>query len=102
VREGRLQDVLIPMGEALAHLPTVRVVPEAGRLILHGGAVTAALAVQFPADLPRGALVRVLGFRKQLLALAETAVTSADFAACEPTRTVLHPVRVFSAASGAL
>jgi hypothetical protein len=46
--------------------------------------------------------VRVLGFRKQLLALAETAVTSADFVACEPTRTVLHPVRVFSAASGAI
>ena len=99
VREGRLPEVLMPIAEALAHLPTVRVAPEAGRFILHGGAVTAALAVQFPADLPRGALVRVLGFRKQLLALAETTVASADFAACEPTRTVLHPVRVFSGAS---
>jgi tRNA pseudouridine55 synthase len=99
VREGRLSEVLLPIAEALAHLPAVRVAPEAGRLILHGGAVTAALVVQFPADLTRGALVRILGFRKQLLALAETAVASADFAACQPTRVVLYPARVFSGAS---
>lgn len=96
VREGRLPEVLIPIADALGHLPAVRVAPEAGRLILHGGAVAAALVVQFPADLHRGALVRVLGFRKQLLSLAETTVASPDFAACEPTRVVLQPVRVFS------
>lgn len=99
VREGRLGDVLISIADALAHLPAVRVAPEAGRLILHGGAVAASLVVQFPADLHRGALVRVLGFRKQLLSLAETAVASPDFSACEPTRLVLHPVRVFSSAA---
>ncbi|MBI2114045.1 MAG: tRNA pseudouridine(55) synthase TruB [candidate division NC10 bacterium] len=99
VREGRLPEVLIPIADALAHLPAVRVAPEAGRLILHGGAVAAALVVQFPGDLARGALVRVLGFRKQLLSLAETTVASPDFAACEPTRVVLQPVRVFSSAA---
>jgi tRNA pseudouridine55 synthase len=99
LREGRLSEVLMPIGDALAHLPAVRVAPEAGRLILHGGAVAAALVVQFPADVARGALVRVLGFRKQLLSLAETTVASPDFAACEPTRVVLHPVRVFSGAA---
>lgn len=99
VREGRLGEVLISIADALAHLPAVRVAPEAGRLILHGGAVAASLVVQFPADLHRGALVRVLGFRKQLLSLAETAVASPDFSACEPTRVVLHPVRVFSSAA---
>ncbi|MBI4737552.1 MAG: tRNA pseudouridine(55) synthase TruB [candidate division NC10 bacterium] len=99
VREGRLPEVLISIADALAHLPAVRVAPEAGRLILHGGAVAAALVVQFPGDLARGALVRVLGFRKQLLSLAETTVASPDFAACEPTRVVLHPVRVFSSAA---
>ncbi len=100
VREGRLSEVLIPIADALAHLPAVRVAPEAGRLILYGGAVAAAMVVQFPADVARGALVRVLGFRKQLLSLAETTVASPDFAACEPTRLVLRPVRVFSGASG--
>lgn len=99
VREGRLGEVLIPIADALAHLPAVRVAPEAGRLILHGGAVAASLVVQFPADLARGALVRVLGYRKQLLSLAETTVASPDFAACEPTRVVLQPVRVFSSAA---
>lgn len=101
VRGGRLSEVLIPIAQALDHLPAVRVAPEAGRLILHGGALTAALVVQFPADLTRGALVRILGFRKQLLSLAETTVASVDFAACQPTRVVLHPVRVFSGASSA-
>ena len=96
VREGRLHEVLISIADALAHLPAVRVAPEAGRLILHGGAVAAALVVQFPGDVHRGALVRVLGFRKQLLSLAETTLASPDFAACEPTRVVLQPVRVFS------
>ncbi len=100
-REGRLSEVLIPIPEALAHLPAVRVVPEAGRIILHGGAATAALVALFPPDLTCGTLVRVLGFHKQLLSLAETTVASADFAACQPTRVVLHPVRVLAGASGA-
>ena len=97
-REGRLHEVLIPVGDALAHLPAVRVAPEAGRLILHGGDVAASVIVQFPPDVPRGTLVRVLGYRKQLLSLAETLVSSPEFPACEPTRVVLHPVRVFSGA----
>ena len=100
VRERRLGEVLIPVADALAHLPAVRVAPEAGRVILHGGDIAAGMVVQFPAGLQRGALVRVLGYRKQLLSLAETAVASPDFAACEPTRVALHPVRVFSGASG--
>jgi len=61
-REGRLGEVLMPIAEALAHLPAVRVAPEAGPIILHGGAVAAAMVVQFPAELPRGTVVRVLGY----------------------------------------
>lgn len=99
VRTGRLGEVLLPMAEALAHLPGVRVATEAGPVILHGNAVTAGMVVQFPPELAPGALVRVLGFRKQLLALAETAVASEAFAACEPTRVVLRPIRVFSSAA---
>ncbi|HWT80049.1 MAG TPA: tRNA pseudouridine(55) synthase TruB [Candidatus Methylomirabilis sp.] len=100
VRERRVEEVLIPIADALAHLPAVRVAPEAGRVILHGSDVAAAMVVQFPAGLSRGALVRVLGYRKQLLSLAETMVASLEFPACDPPRVVLHPVRVFSAASG--
>ncbi len=100
VRERRLGEVLIPVADALSHLPAVRVAPEAGRVILHGSDVAAGMVVQFPAGLHQRALVRVLGYRKQLLSLAETTVASPDFPACEPARVVLHPVRVFSGASG--
>jgi tRNA pseudouridine55 synthase len=99
VREGRLHEVLIPVADALAHLPAARVAPEAGRLILHGNDLTAAVVVQFPAGVSRGTLVRVLGYRKQLLSLAETTVASPEFSTSEPTRAVLHPVRVFSGAA---
>jgi hypothetical protein len=99
VRTGRLGEVLIPIADALAHLPGARVAPEAGPLILHGNAITAGMVAQFPAEVSRGALVRVLGFRKQLLSLAESAVTSEEFGACEATRIVLTPVRVFSHAA---
>lgn len=98
-RTGCLGEVLMSIAEALAHLPAVRVAPEAGPVILHGGAVAAAMVVQFPGDLPRGTVVRVLGYRKQLLSLAETAVASGEFPACEATRLILHPVRVFSSAA---
>ncbi|HSB70798.1 MAG TPA: tRNA pseudouridine(55) synthase TruB [Candidatus Methylomirabilis sp.] len=98
-REGRLGEVLMSIAEALAHIPAVRVAPEAGPVILHGGAVAAAMVVQFPPDLPRGTLVRVLGYRKQLLSLAETGIASGEFPACEATRLILHPVRVFSSAA---
>ena len=96
VAAGRLGEVLLPIPEALGHLPAARVVPEAGPLIVHGSGLTAALVVQFPAEVPRGGLVRVLGFRQQLLSLAEAAISSQEFAASEPTRLVLKPVRVFA------
>ncbi len=96
VRAGRLGEVLMPISEALAHLPGARVAPEAGPLILHGNAITAGMVAQFPSDVARGTLVRVLGFRRQLLSLAESAVASEEFGACEATRVVLTPVRVFS------
>jgi tRNA pseudouridine55 synthase len=98
-RTGRLGEVLMPIADALAHLPGARVAPEAGPLILHGNAITAGMVAQFPAEVSRGALVRVLGFRKQLLSLAESVVTSEEFGACEATRIVLTPVRVFSHAA---
>ncbi|HTX54310.1 MAG TPA: tRNA pseudouridine(55) synthase TruB [Candidatus Baltobacteraceae bacterium] len=97
-RSGRLGDALLSLGDALAHLPGVRVAPEAAPLVLHGNAITAAMVAQFPSNLAAGALVRVLGFRKQLLALAETAVASEGCGSGEPTQVVLKPIRVFGGA----
>jgi tRNA pseudouridine55 synthase len=94
-RTGRLGEVLISLEDALAHLPGARLAAEAAPLVLHGQAITAGMVTQFPPDLARGTLTRVLGFRKQLLALAETAVASSEFGGCEPGRVVLQPVRVF-------
>jgi tRNA pseudouridine55 synthase len=99
VREGRLGAILIPIADALAHLPGVRVTVEAGPLVLHGNGVTVGMVAQFPPGLAPGGLVRVLGFRKQLLSLAEATVSSEEFPGCEGSRVVLQPVRVFSGAA---
>lgn len=95
IREGRLGEVLIPMAEALAHLPAVRLDPEAGPRVLQGQAILAGMVAQFPPEVIPGGMVRALGFRRQLLCLAEATVASGDFPACEASRIVLRPVRVF-------
>ncbi|MBI3003218.1 MAG: tRNA pseudouridine(55) synthase TruB, partial [candidate division NC10 bacterium] len=96
VESGRGDETLIPVAEALAHLPAVRVAPEATAAVLHGGTIPAAAVVAFPPEIRKGALVRVLGFRRQLLSLARAALDSADFPSTDPRRSVLTPVRVFS------
>ncbi|MEK7367082.1 MAG: tRNA pseudouridine(55) synthase TruB, partial [candidate division NC10 bacterium] len=65
----------------------------------HGGAIAAAAVGAFPPDVRKGTLVRVLGFRRQLLSLARVALDSADFPTTDPRRSVLTPVRVFSGAA---
>jgi hypothetical protein len=92
---GRLGDVLLPIADALSHLPAVRVAPEAGALLLHGSSVPAALVAVVPEEAVPGALVRVLGFRKQLLALAELLLSRAELAGGHASRPALRPVRVF-------
>ena len=86
---------LISVEEALDHLPAVRVLPEASRLILHGSPVTAQQVVSVPPDVAKGMLIRVLGFRRQLLSLATATMDAADFTRVDPRRAVLTPVRVF-------
>jgi tRNA pseudouridine55 synthase len=92
---GRLGELLLPIADALAHLPAVRVAPEAGPLLLHGSSVPASLVAVVPEEAARGAMVRVLGFRKQLLAVAELLLTRAELAAGHASRPALRPVRVF-------
>lgn len=92
---GRGDEVLISVEAALDHLLAVRVLPEASRLILHGSPVTAAQVVSVPPDVVKGMLIRVLGFRRQLLSLATALVDAADFTKVDPRRIVLTPVRVF-------
>lgn len=95
VDAGKGDEPLIPMEEALDHLPAVRVLPEASRLILHGSPVTAQQVVSVPPDVAKGTLIRVLGFRRQLLSLATATMDAADFVRVDPRRAVLTPVRVF-------
>jgi tRNA pseudouridine55 synthase len=95
VAGGRGEERLIPVEEALGHLPAVRVLPEASRLILQGSPVTAAQVVSVPPEAVKGMVVRVLGFRRQLLSLATTTVDAEDFTRVDPRRAVLTPVRVF-------
>lgn len=99
VRGGRLDEVLIPVPEALEHLPAVRVAPEASRAVLHGSALPASAVVSFPAEIAKGSLARVLGYRRQLLSLAEATIDGAEFAGSDPRRVVLQPVRVFTGAA---
>ena len=99
VRGGRLDEVLIPVAEALEHLPAVRVAPEASRAVLHGSALPASAVVSFPAEIAKGSLARVLGYRRQLLSLAEATIDGAEFAGSDPHRLVLQPVRVFAGAA---
>ncbi|MFQ5848084.1 MAG: tRNA pseudouridine(55) synthase TruB [Candidatus Methylomirabilales bacterium] len=98
VADGRGEEPLIPVEEALDHLPAARVLPEASRLILHGSPVTAAQVVSVPPEVGKGAVVRVLGFRRHLLSLATATVDAADFTQVDPRRVVLTPVRVFRSA----
>ena len=101
VRAGRLDEVLIPLAEALGHLPAVRVAPEASRAVLHGAALAASLVVSFPPEITKGALTRVLGYRRQLLSLAESTIDGREFPGSDPRRVVLQPVRVFAGGASA-
>jgi tRNA pseudouridine55 synthase len=96
VEEGRIREVLIPVAEALAHLPAVRVHPESSRTVLQGGGMVAATLLNFPPEVEKGDLVRVLGYRRQLLSLAEATVAGREFAAADSRRVVLRPVRVLA------
>lgn len=95
VGAGQVEEVLIPVPEALGHLPAVRVVPEASRAVLHGAALAASAVVSFPSEITKGALTRVLGYRRQLLSLAESTIDGREFPGSDPRRVVLQPVRVF-------
>ncbi|MGH7412027.1 MAG: tRNA pseudouridine(55) synthase TruB [Candidatus Methylomirabilis sp.] len=94
VAQGGIRDVLIPLGEALAHLPAVRVHPESSRAFVQGGGMVAASLLSFPSEIQKGDLVRVLGYRRQLLALAQATLAGQEVGAVDPRRVVLKPVRV--------
>lgn len=96
VAEGRIRDVLIPIGEALGHLPVVRIHPESSRGVIQGSGMSAGALLSFPLEVEKGDLVRVLGYRRQLLSLAEATVAGREFPAVDPRRIVLKPVRVLA------
>jgi tRNA pseudouridine55 synthase len=101
VEAGRLGEVLVPVSEALAHLPAIRVGPEFARPILQGGGIPAGAVVASAPEVGRGATVRVLGPRGQLLCLAQALLDSADLPGPDPRRPAFAPTRVFRWAADA-
>jgi len=96
IAAGKGEQPFIPIDEALSHLPAVHVLPEATRAILRGSPVIAAHVASVAPEVTEGAVVRVLGFRRQLLSLATATVDAAEFPRVDPRRTVLTTIRVFS------
>jgi tRNA pseudouridine55 synthase len=94
--QGGLSEVLLPIEQALFHLPAVRVLPDTSRSVLHGASVALQDLVNLPSGLSAGSMVRVLGIRKKLLSLAELTVSSDEIQNLSPRQIVLRPVKVFS------
>jgi tRNA pseudouridine55 synthase len=94
VAQGRIREALIPVAEALDHLPDVRVHPESSRTVVQGAGVTASAVLSVPPEVEKGDLVRVLGYRRQLLAVGEATLAGREMASADPRRIVVAPVRI--------
>jgi tRNA pseudouridine55 synthase len=94
--EGRLHEVLLPIEQALNHLPEVRILPDAVRSVLHGSAIALQDIVEFPSHAAEGTTVRVLGMRRKLISLAELTVHSDQISNLHPRDIILRPVKVFT------
>jgi len=94
--QGNLAEVLLPIEQALTHLPEVRVLPDSSRSILHGASIALQDIVTLPTGLLEGATVRVLGVRRKLLSLAELTVDTDQVQNLHPRKIILRPVKVFS------
>lgn len=86
--EGRLEEALMPAGEALAHLPRVVVHPAAGKRVLDGGALFWPGVKEAPPALQEGELVRLYD-GERFLAVARAAGDPQ-----RPGRYYFQPVRV--------
>lgn len=94
--QGRLSEVLLPVEEALDHLPEVRITPDSSRSVLHGGSLALQDVVSLPPGLSEGGMVRILGMRRKLLSLAVLTVNADQIQHLHPRHIVLRPVKVFS------
>ena len=94
--QGKLTEVLLPIEQALDHLPAVRVLPDSSRSVLHGASIALQDVVNLPSGLSEGSTVRVLGLRRKLLSLAELTVNTDQIQNLNPRQIILRPVKVFS------
>jgi tRNA pseudouridine55 synthase len=94
--QGNLSQVILPIEQALYHLPAVRVLPDSSRSILHGASIALQDIANLPSGLSEGSMVRVLGLRKKLLSLAELTVNTDQIQNLDPRQVILRPVKVFS------
>ncbi|MGQ9512315.1 tRNA pseudouridine(55) synthase TruB [Thermodesulfitimonas sp.] len=81
--EGRLEEAVIPVSEALAHLPAVVVKPSAVKAVRCGGRLYPAGTVDFGGALEPGALVRLVA-GQDLLAIARLELTANEEIAFKP------------------
>jgi len=94
--QGRLSEVLLPVEEALDHLPEVRITPDSSRSVLQGGSLALQDVVSLPPGLSEGGMVRVLGMRRRLLSLAVLTVNADQIQNLHPRHVILRPIKVFS------
>jgi len=95
-QQGKLSEVLLPVEQALNHLPEVRVTPDSSRSLLRGSSLALQDIVGLPPGLLQGGMVRVLGARRKLLSLAVLTVDGDQIQSLHPRHIVLRPVKVFS------
>jgi len=95
-QQGRLGEVLIPVEQALNHLPEARITPDSTRSVLHGGSLALQDIVTISPGLQQGAMVRVLGMQRKLLSLAVLTVNADQIPHLHPRHIILRPVKVFS------
>lgn len=94
VAAGSLEAVLVPIQEALSHMPEVLINPRSGRKIANGAAIPAGVVVSYPDGVMADTLVRVLGYKRKLLSVAKTLQSSEEFRSMKPGLIALKPVRV--------
>lgn len=94
VEAGYLEEVLVPIQEALYHMPEVVINPRAGRKVANGAAIPAGMVIAYPPGVAAETLVRVLGYKRKLISIAKTLQSSEEFVDLKPGLIALRPVRV--------
>lgn len=89
-----LEDILINLDRALAHLPLVKVREKAGESLLHGGSIGTSEILELTLPIRKEGLVRVHNSKESLLAVARALFDIGDLRRIEKEIVAFKPVRV--------